>query len=124
MVPVEEEDVRNTMNILLKSPNEAGIVAVALKRKKGFKNKHKEEYVSVTRLRNALKLLKRLGHKYYQFEEDSSVNDYEARFEDLDEPENRYLFGDLPDEIENADESQQAYARQPITRTKINKIPG
>ena len=41
MVPVEEEDVRNTMNVLLKSPNEAGIVAVALKRKKQFKNKHK-----------------------------------------------------------------------------------
>ena len=108
MVPIEEEDVRNTLNVLLRSPNEAGIVAVALKRKKGFKNKHKEEYVSVTRVQNALRLLKRLGHKYYQFEEDPSINDYEGRFEDLNEPENRYLFGDLPDEIENVDESQQA----------------
>ena len=52
---------------LPRTPQEAGIVPVKLKRKKEYKNTHKEEYVSVPKIKAALKTLKYLGHKYYQF---------------------------------------------------------
>ena len=66
-VPISEEDVRNTLDVLMRSPNEAGIVAVKIKRKRQYKSAHKEQYVSVERVKKALILLKELGHKYYQF---------------------------------------------------------
>ena len=69
-VPITEEDVRNTLNVLLRTPNEAGIIAVKIKRKQQYKSAHKEEYVSVDKVKKALILLKELGHKYYQFNDD------------------------------------------------------
>ena len=66
-VPVHENDVLNTINSLTRTPSEAGIIPVKLKRKAEYKNTHKEEYVSVPKIKAALKTLKSLGHKYYSF---------------------------------------------------------
>ena len=46
-VPVHENDVINTIQSLARTPGEAGIVPLKLKRKKEYTNIHKEEYVSV-----------------------------------------------------------------------------
>ena len=98
-VPISEEDVRNTLDVLMRTPNQAGIVAVKIKRRQQYKSAHKEEYVSVEKVKKALLILKELGHKYYQFNED--LNHAASGFESLEEPENKYLFKDVTDEINN-----------------------
>ena len=40
-VPVNDEDILNTMEKMPRTPNEAGLIGVALKRKKEYKNSHK-----------------------------------------------------------------------------------
>ena len=111
-VPVHENDVINTINSLPRTPHEAGIIPVKLKRKVEYKNTHKEEYVSVSKIKAALKSLKTLGHKYYQFIDELEVDNYESRCKDLDDDQIEFLFGssesendvlvqDLMDEIMN-----------------------
>ena len=63
-VPVSEEDVRNTLDVLMRTSNEAGIIAVKIKRKQQYKSAHKEEYVSVEKVKKALILLKELESTY------------------------------------------------------------
>ena len=62
-VPVHEDDIMDTIKSLPRTPHEAGIIPVKLKRKKEYKNTHKEEYISVSKIKAALKTLKLLGHK-------------------------------------------------------------
>ena len=54
-----------------RTPNEAGLVPVKLKRKQAMKNVHLQEYINVNKIYRALHLLKTLGHKYYQFDVDN-----------------------------------------------------
>ena len=93
-VPVHEEDILNTIKSLPRTPQEAGIIPVQLKRKKEYKNTHKEEYVSVPKIKAALKTLKSLGHKYYQFLNEADLDQYQSRCQDLDEDGYEFLFGD------------------------------
>ena len=44
-VPVHESDIIETVKSLPRTPTEAGIIPVKLKRKKDFKNTHQEEYI-------------------------------------------------------------------------------
>ena len=78
-VPIFEEDIQNTIGLLPRTPEEARIVAIKLKRKKEYKNIHKEEFVSVSKIKTALKTLKFLGHRYYQFVNNEDLDKYESR---------------------------------------------
>ena len=97
-VPVHEDDVINTVESLPRTPKEAGIVPIKLKRKKEYKNTHKEEYVSVPKIKKALKTLKSLGHKYYQFVNEFDIDNYEKRCQDLDDGDLQFLFGQTESE--------------------------
>ena len=92
-VPVCEEDIANTISLLPRTPGEAGIIPIKLKRKKEYKNTHKEEYVSVPKIKAALKTLKHLGHKYYQFVKEEDVDSFENRCNDLSDEDFSYIFG-------------------------------
>ena len=92
-VPVHEDDIVDTMKSLPRSPHDAGIIPVQLKRKKEYKNTHKEEYISVPKIKAALKTLKSLGQKYYQFLNDSDLDQYELRCQNLDKDGHEFLFG-------------------------------
>ena len=100
-VPVHESDVMNTVKLLPRTPQEAGIIPIKLKRKVEYKNTHKEEYVSVPKIKAALKTLKTLGHKYYQFLDELEIDDYESRCKDLENDELEFLFGNLDSEDNN-----------------------
>ena len=78
-VPIHEKDIIDTMKALPRTPHEAGIISVKLKRKKQYKNHHWQEYISVPKVKEALRLLKSLGHKYYQFIKESDLDQYEER---------------------------------------------
>ena len=62
-VPVHEEDVMKTIKSFPRTPHESGVIPIKLKRKKEYKNTHKEEYISIPKIMAALRTLKSLGHK-------------------------------------------------------------
>ena len=66
-IPIFDQDIVNTMQSLPRMPSDAGIVKVQLKRKKSMKNTHLERFISPNKLIDALRTLKQLGNKHYQF---------------------------------------------------------
>ena len=46
-VPIDDTTIENTMLSLPRTPNEANLLPVKLKRKKSFKGSHLEEYINV-----------------------------------------------------------------------------
>ena len=76
-IPINEEDVINSVQSLPRTPNEAGLLEVKLKRKMEYKNVHKQSYVDPKKIFKALEFLKNSGHPHYQFFDD--INTYKER---------------------------------------------
>ena len=66
-VPINDQDIVDTVERLPRTPDEAGLVCIELKRKLEYKNTHKAEYISVAKVEAALNTLYDLGHPHYQF---------------------------------------------------------
>ena len=77
-VPVDHQTISNTLNMLPRTPNQAGLVPVKLKRKQNMKNVHLQEYINPQKLIKALESLRALGNKFYQFSFSSS-EDFKER---------------------------------------------
>ena len=96
-IPVFEADVIKTVESLPRTPSEAGIIPVKLKRKMEYKTSHKIQYISVEKVLQALNTLKMLGNRYYQFIpdfqafknkcEETDKDGYDLLFKDKDEKE-------------------------------------
>ena len=69
-IPIGSADVLNTIECLPRTPREAGLIQVKLKRKLKYENYHKHEYIDTKKIFKALELLKKSGHPYYQFYDD------------------------------------------------------
>ena len=52
-IPITDADVRNTLNALPRTPTEAGIAHVNLKRKKSYKNSHIWQFVKFSNCKSA-----------------------------------------------------------------------
>ena len=65
-VPVECEDIAETLQKLPRHPDDAKIVAVELKRRLKYQNSHLTEYIRPKAVVDAVKTLKRLGNPFYQ----------------------------------------------------------
>ena len=89
-IPIFESDVISTIESLPRTPNEAGIIPVNLKRKVEYKNTHITQYVSVPKLIKALETLKSLGNKYYQFVPD--LSEFKERCKSKDAEGFNFLF--------------------------------
>ena len=76
-IPISEEDVINSIESLPRTPNEAGLLEVQLKRKMEYENVHKQSYVDPRKIYKSLEFLKEHGHPHYQFYDD--INTYENR---------------------------------------------
>ena len=96
-VPIPESSVLNTINMLPRTPKDAGLVAVSLKRKKEFKNSHKSQLINTERIFRVLKKLKENKHPYYKFYDDQSA--YEQRCFEEDPDGYELTHGDYDDEI-------------------------
>ena len=87
-VPIDSETINKTIECFPRTPHEASLIPIKLKRKQSYKNTHLQEYVNPRKMIAVLEFLKESGHKYYQFEFESSVEDYLERcdqdFEDED----------------------------------------
>ena len=77
-VPIGPTDIANTIKSIPRTPKEAGLIQVKLKRKLEYKNVHKHEYIDPQKIFKALELLKKKGHPYYKFYDD--YNTFKCRW--------------------------------------------
>ena len=106
-IPVAPESVTNTLTMLPKTPEEAGLIEVTFKRKLEYKNSHiRGQLVDPKKLYKVLDHLKANKNPYYQFYED--INKFTERLEEERRNEGEEEIMDLEDQ-ENAekDESQK-----------------
>ena len=78
-VPISNDAILRTVEKLPRTPTEAGIVSVKLKRKIEYKGHHLQQTIDSRKIFRFLDFLKKSGHHGYQFYED--FNTYEARCE-------------------------------------------
>ena len=69
-VPINDGDILNTIKQLPRTPKNAGLIGVELKRKKEYVNTHKKQLINPKKLYKMLDKLKRSGNPYYQFYDD------------------------------------------------------
>ena len=107
-IPIGEEDIQNTLSMLPRTPNQAGLVPVKLKRMQKWKHVHLQEYVDVEKLLKALKLLRDLGHPHYQFQFEKSIQGYKQRCLIEDKEGYDIMYQESDDEMSNSDTSDKA----------------
>ena len=78
-VPVGPTDIINTLKNIPRTPKEAGLIQVKLKRKQEYQNYHKREYIDPHKIFKTLQVLKKRGHPYYQFYDD--YNTFQKRWQ-------------------------------------------
>ena len=66
-IPINEEDVLNTIESFPRTPSEAGLLEVNLKRKNEYKNVHQKAFIDPEKIYEALEFLRNSGHPGYQF---------------------------------------------------------
>ena len=83
-VPINESDNLNTLNTIIRTPSEAGIlpIKVKVKRKQDFKHSYQEEYISIHKLIETLKLLVKFRHPSYKFLTKEMIDSYESALQD------------------------------------------
>ena len=114
-IPIYEADVLHTVETLPRTPIEAGIIPVKLKRKKEYKNSHKVEYVDVDKIHKALYALKDSGNKYYQFVPVDANYKEKCRSSDI-EGFNFIFPNEAEDETESDEDENIAYEDGPILK--------
>ena len=72
-IPINSEDVMNTLQSLPRTPEEAGLLEVKLKRRLNYKSTHQQAYIDTRKIYKALDFLKSSGHPEYQFYDDQNV---------------------------------------------------
>ena len=98
-IPINDDDIINTLEQMPRTPKDAGLIGVALKRKKEYKNSHKNQLIDPQKLFRMLNKLKARGNKYYQFYDD--YHEYEERCKETDPDGYGVVF---PDEDGDVDE--------------------
>ena len=67
-VPIPEDSILNTIKSLPRTPNEAGLIGVEIKRKLSFRNTYlNAQMVNPVKIYNAMRHLQTKGNPYYQF---------------------------------------------------------
>ena len=90
-IPLDANDVLNTVNSLPRLPSESGIIDIQWKRRVGQKNCHLQAKVDPARIFRALKFLKKCGNKHYGSIQTQAQ--YEIRCRDEDPIGYNILFG-------------------------------
>ena len=81
-IPIDEDTIKDTLGSLPlpRTPDQACLVAINLKRKTSFKNNHLSEFVNVPKVFKCLDTLKDEGHPEYQFTVETKEEDYQRQF--------------------------------------------
>ena len=125
-IPLTDSDIKNTVSQLPRTPDEAAVIPVQLKRKQAFRNAHLKEYISPSKIKKSLETLKSLGHKHYQFDLEDGLESFEQRMEmeaDQLEEDNRNFDLKEGKNSESIDDSTQPDRKQKeIDSDKIREI--
>ena len=101
-VPINEDSILNTLEQLPRTPQDAGLIGVALKRKKEYKNTHKHQLVNPNKLFKMLEKLKKNKNPYYQFYD--TYSEYENRCRTLDPLGYQVIFDEDCDTIQDLED--------------------
>ena len=96
-VPIRDEAINETIKMLPRTPNEAGLIGLELKRKIEMKNNHKKQLINPTKIFKWLKRLKDSGNPHY--EDVSPPEDYKRRCKETYREGHEIIYG-KEDEIE------------------------
>ena len=98
-IPIMDDDIMNTIEQMPRTPQEAGLIGVALKRKKEYVNTHKHQLIDPSKLFRMLSKLKQKGNPHYQFYDDYHM--YQARCKQSDPIGHDVLFdSDKNDDVQ------------------------
>ena len=117
-VPVNPEDVLNTVENLPRTPAEAGlipIIPVNLKRKLEYKTTHLTQMIDTNKIFRYLEYLHEMGHPGYKFYDD--WNTYEKRCLTEDAKGALLVFPEVENEIIDLDMYKEELARLDGTKT-------
>ena len=116
-IPISPEDVINSVESMPRTPLEAGLIEVKLKRKMEYKNVHKQSYVDPSKIYRALDHLKSNGHPHYQFYDDYAT--YKQRC-DIEDKGNKLIFIN-EDETEEILDLEEYYAKKKHVGVRENR---
>ena len=66
LIPIEQESINKTLTQLPRTPTDAGLLAVNLKRKMSYKNTHKSELIDPAKIYRFMEKCQEAGHPLYQ----------------------------------------------------------
>ena len=95
-VPINEDPILNTIESVPRTPQGAGLIGVALKRKTEYKNTHKHQLINPEKLFKMLSKLKKCKNPYYQFYDD--YNAYKERCQASDPEGYETIFNNVEQE--------------------------
>ena len=96
-VPITDEAVNNVLQQLPRTPNEAGLIGLELKRRKGMKNSHKKQLINPSKIFKVLMKLKSSKNPYYQ--NIDSPDDFQKRCKETDNDGYKVIYSDDEDEL-------------------------
>ena len=101
-IPINDEDIKNTLEILPRTPKAAQLVGVSLKRKLEYKNNHKNQLVNPQKIFDMVTALKESGNPYYQFNID--ISNFKERCKDQDPEGYKIIYpdDDIEEELDNS----------------------
>ena len=121
-IPLFETDVLKTIESLPRTPTEAGIIPINLKRKLSYKQNHKTQYVSVEKILKALGTLKDLHNQYYQFVPD--LQQFKQKCQETDVEGFNFLFETVDEENDipelTDDEAEEEEDGKKVDDDKVN----
>ena len=91
-VPITDEAVNNVLQQLPRTPNEAGLIGLELKRRKGMKNNHKKQLINPTKMFKVLNRLKENKNPHYQ--NIDSPEEFEKRCKETDDNGYKIIYSD------------------------------
>ena len=98
-IPIKDDDIINTLEQMPRTPKDAGLIGVALKRKKEYKSAHKNQLIDPKKLYKMLDMLRNNGNRYYQFYDDFSK--FQTRCKESDPVGYGVVFNDdIEDDVE------------------------
>ena len=100
-VPITDNAINATLQSFPRTPNEAGLIGVSLKRKKEFKNTHKQQLINPGRIFRFLDKVKAAGNKFYT--DINTFETYQKKCRKDDKEGFKLVFGD---EDDDSDEDQ------------------
>ena len=99
-VPITNQDIYNTVDSLPRTPKDAGLIGVALKRKLEYKNTHKRQLVNPEKILRMLEMLRKSGNPHYQRYDDFNTYQERCKHEDPEGYDVIFPNDELEEEVE------------------------